>query len=105
MEDAMKIYVYGAKWHLYPDCRGTKGELEEIDLEILSFVQGKPILAGSAELCTMFSPWVCGTCLRSKARIFKIQRMQKMRKEGKTMGDIGREFGVTRQRIYQYLEE
>lgn len=106
----MIIYAYGNKWHLYPNCRGTQGEAQEVCVTLMFTDKGYPYFVNHPTLCSdeqneQFMQYVCGTCLRSKARIFKIAAMRKMREEGAKMREIGEAFGISRQRVYQYLEE
>ena len=101
----MELYKSKKTLHLYRPCRKTRGIPVELDVFLHRIENGEPLLSGNAEACARFKEDVCGICLRRWARLERAKDMQELKKRGLTLQAIGDQYGVSRQCVFQLLEE
>lgn len=78
----MKVYQNGSTYHLFPECRGVKGE--EVEFE-----KGK----------------ICGVCERRYTQQVRANDMRLLIDNGFNHAEIGRQFGISRQAVWALVQE
>lgn len=101
----VKVYQSGKTLHLFSSCRRTKGTPLELDVFIHQVIGKQLILSGALDDCNRLRQHVCGMCRRRWNRILQSLEVHRLKEEGLTLQQIGDMFGVSRQYVWQLVQE